>query len=167
MENLVEEGIDAAVRIGTLDDSSHVARKVGATRRVVVAAPKYLRRRGTPRVPEELSAHDLIQFTSLSPMPEWRFGGDGARVAFRPRFSTNSAESAIGRAIAGGGVAMVLAYQAIDAVRTKKLRVVLADFEPPPLPIQVVYPTTRLLSAKVRSFLELVASTRDWSFLSL
>jgi DNA-binding transcriptional LysR family regulator len=168
MESLVEEGIDAAVRIGTLDDASHVARKVGATRRVVVAGPKYLRRRGTPRAPEDLGEHDLIQFTSLTPTPEWRFGSAGdVRVAFRPRFVTNGAESAIGRAIAGGGLTMVLAYQVVDAVRSKELRVVLADFEPPPLPIQVVYPTTRLLSAKVRSFLELISSSRDWSFVTL
>jgi DNA-binding transcriptional LysR family regulator len=168
MENLVEEGIDAAVRIGTLDDASHVARKVGATRRVVVAAPKYLRRRGVPRAPEDLHAHDLIQFTSLTSTPEWRFGPTGdVRVAFRPRFVTNAAESAIGRAIAGGGLTMVLAYQAAEAARSKKLRVVLADFEPPPLPIQVVYPTTRLLSAKVRAFLELITTSRDWSFVSL
>lgn len=169
MENLVEDGIDVAIRIGTLEDTSHVARKVGATRRVVVAAPKYLRRRGTPRAPEDLRAHDLIQFTSLSPTPEWRFGvaDEGVRVAFRPRFVTNSAESAIGRAIAGGGLTAVLAYQAVEAVQTKKLRIVLADVEPPPLPIQAVYPTTRLLSAKVRSFLEQITTSCDWSFVAL
>lgn len=169
MVNLVEDGVDAAVRIGVLDDASHVARLVGATRRVVVAAPKYLARRKTPRTPAELASHDLIQFTALTPAPEWRFGDDGRthQVAFRPRYVTNSADAAIGHAERGGGLTMALAYQVADAVRARRLRIVLAEFEPAPLPIQVVYPTTRLLSAKVRAFIELIVATCDWRFVEL
>lgn len=169
MVNLVEEGIDAAVRIGVLDDASHVARKVGATRLVVVASPKYLRRRKAPRAPDDLAEHDVIQLTALSPTPEWRFDAEGDRehVAFQPRYVTNSADAAIGHAMLGGGLTRVLAYQVADAVRTKKLRIVLADFEPPPLPIQIVYPTTRQLSAKVRSFVEMITAECDWTFVDL
>ncbi|HRG97045.1 MAG TPA: LysR family transcriptional regulator [Polyangiaceae bacterium] len=166
--NLVEDGVDAAVRIGPLDDSSAVARAVGLTRRVIVGAPRYLALHKKLRAPDDLAAHEVIQFTALTPTPEWRFerGGREARVTFAPTFVTNSADAAIGHAELGGGVAMALAYQVVDAVRAGRLRVVLADFEPPALPIHVLYPTTRLLSAKVRAFIEL-ASTQDWRFTDL
>jgi DNA-binding transcriptional LysR family regulator len=164
--NLVEEGIDAAVRIGVLEDSSLVARSVGATRRVVVGAPKYLARRSKPRSPEDLAQHQLIQFTVLQPAPEWRFDRDGRehRIPFSPRFVTNGADAAIGHALDGGGLTMALGYQVIELVRKKALRVLLADFEPPPLPIHVVYPSTRLLSAKVRALIERIQKTCDWRF---
>src|SRR5882724_10678235 len=165
--NLVEEGIDVAVRIGMLDDSSDIARTVGSTRRVVVASPSYLARRKKPRRPADLARHDIIQFTALSPTPEWRFTREGEtrRVSFSPRYVTNSADAAIGHAELGGGLAMVLSYQVEAAIRAGRLEVVLAPFEPPPRPIQIVYPTTRLLSAKVRAFVELATKTCEWTFL--
>ncbi len=164
--NLVEDGIDAAVRIGVLDDASHVARKVGATRRVVVAAPSYLARRKPPRAPRDVAAHDIIQLTATDATPEWRLVRDGRdhRVGFAPRYVTNSVDAAIGHAERGGGLARVLAYQVVDAVRAGRLRIVLAAYEPAPLPIHVVYPSTRLLSAKVRAFIELITATCDWQF---
>lgn len=163
--SLVEDGIDVAVRIGTLEDSSAVARAIGVTRRVVVAAPRYLSRRKIRNL-GDLARHDIIQFTALNPTPEWRFVRDGreARVALSPKFVTNSADAAIGHAELGLGVTMALAYQVVDSVRAGKLRVVLRDLEPPPLPIHVVYPSTRLLSAKVRAFIELITTTCDFRF---
>jgi len=157
MANLVEEGIDLAVRIGALEDSSHVARTVGATRRVVVASPKYLAR------------HNVIQFTAINPTPEWRFmqGGAERRVSFVPKYVTNSADAAIGHAERNGGLTMVLAYQVVEAVRAGRLRILLPELEPPPLGIHLVYPSTRLLSAKVRAFVDLVATTCDWRFVDL
>lgn len=167
--NLVEDGIDAAVRIGTLDDSSSVARAVGATRRVVVASPKYLARRRKLRDADDVAHHDVIWFTAINPTAEWRFWRDGreSRVAFTPRYVTNSADAAIGHAELGGGLTMVLAYQVAEAVRAGRLRIVLPELEPPPLPIHVVYPTTRLLSAKVRAFVDQVIATCDWRFVDL
>ncbi len=164
--NLVEDGVDIAVRIGVLEDSSHVARNVGSTRRVVVASPRYLKRHKAPRSPSDLTAHETIQFTALSPIPEWRFVQHGAetRITIAPRFVTNSADSAIAHAELGGGLTMVLAYQVIEAVRAHRLAIVLDGFEPEPLPIHLVYPTSRLLSAKVRAFLDLVTKTCDWRF---
>ncbi len=164
--NLVEDGVDVAVRIGFLDDSSHVARNVGATRRVVVASPEYLKARQAPQNPADVAAHDVIQFTGISPTPEWRFqqAGEETRVPFRPRYVTNSADAAIGHAELGGGLTMVLAYQVVDAVRAGRLSVVLDEFERAVLPIHLVYPTTRLLSAKVRALVELVATTCNWRF---
>lgn len=168
--NLVEEGVDVAVRIGVLSDSSLFARKVGETRRVVVASPEYLARRKKLRTPGDVASHDVIQFTSLGPTPDWRFVGEDGRpslVSFAPRLVTNSAEVALAHAEGGGGLTMALAYQVVESVRAGRLGVVLARFEPPPLPIHLVYPTTRLLSAKVRAFVDLAVETRDWQFVDL
>lgn len=167
--NLVEDGIDLAVRIGVLSDSGLFARKVGETRRVVVASPKYLARRKTPRSPGDISMHDIIQFTGIHSTPEWRFSRAGQLepVSFVPAFVTNSADAAIGHAERGGGLTMVLAYQIMEAVRAGRLKIVLSAHEPPPLPIHLVYPTTRLLSAKVRAFVDLAVATCDWRFVEV
>lgn len=166
MASLVDDGIDLAVRIGSLPDSNLVARKVGETRRVVVAAPKYLRRRGRPRTLQALADHELVHFTGLGLTPDWRFFHDGrpAPLAFTPSFVTNSADVAIGHATAGGGLTMALYYQVADAVQNKALEVVLADHEPPPLPIQLVHPGGRRPAATVRTFVELVVERCDWRF---
>lgn len=167
--SLVEEGVDLAIRIGVLEDSSLVIRKVGETRRVVVGSPRYLASRKKPRSPKDLAAHATIQFTAITPAPEWRFVLDGeeARVSITPAFVTNSADAAIGHAELGGGLAMVLAYQVVDAVKAGRLEVVLEKFEPPPSPIQLVYPTARLLSANVRAFIDLAIATRKWNFVDV
>ncbi|MDC0672462.1 LysR family transcriptional regulator [Nannocystis radixulma] len=167
--NLVEDGIDVAVRISELSDSSLHARRVGATRRVVVAAPSYLARRPPPRTPDELAEHAVVQFTGLHPAPEWRFvvGGRPLALTLHPVLATNSADAAIGHAERGGGLTMALAYQVADAVRAGRLAVVLAEFEPPPQPIYLVYPSARLVPAKVRAFVDLVLETCDWNFVAL
>jgi DNA-binding transcriptional LysR family regulator len=166
MVNLVDEGVDLAVRIGHLADSSVVARTVGDMRRVVVAAPRYLKARGTPVKPSDLAGHDVVQFTSTGALSEWRFTENGRelRIPYTSRFATNSTDAAILYAEQGGGLISVLAYQAADAIRAKRLKIVLADYEPPPLPIHLVYPTSRLLSAKVRTFIDLVVAQADWRF---
>jgi DNA-binding transcriptional LysR family regulator len=166
MINLVEDGVDCAVRIGHLADSSLVVRTVGDMRRIVVASNDYLARRGEPRTPAATASHDTIQFGATSAVPEWRFveGGADVRVACTPRFTTNSADAAIWHAEQGGGLTRVLAYQAAEAIGKGKLKIVLGDFEQPPLPIHIVYPTSRLLSAKVRTFIDLVIEISDWNF---
>jgi len=166
MISLVEEGIDLAVRIGHLPDSSLVARHVGDMRRIIVASPGYLKSRGEPRRPQEISAHDTIQFGAPSASAEWQFvdGKSETRLGYSPRFTTNNADAAIQYAEAGGGLTRVMAYQAVEAIKRGRLRIVLAKFEPPPLPIHLIYPTSRLLSAKVRTFVDLVLETSDWHF---
>jgi len=166
MVNLVEEGADLAVRIGHLADSSLVARHVGDMRRIVVASPGYLKSRGEPKRPQDIAAHDTIQFGSNPASTGWRFveGGKEIRLDYAPRLSTNSADAAIQYAEAGGGLTRVLAYQATDAIKRGRLKVVLTKFGLPPLPIHVVYPTSRLLSAKVRTFIDLVVEISDWHF---
>ena len=164
--NLVEDGVDLAVRIGHLPDSSLVARHVGEMRRIVVASSDYLGQRGEPDTPEAIASHETIQFGAVTASPDWRFVEEGheIRVACMPRFTTNSADAAIQYAEQGGGLTRVLAYQAAQAITAGRLKIVLAKFEQPPLPIHVVYPTSRLLSAKVRTFIDLVIELSDWHF---
>jgi DNA-binding transcriptional LysR family regulator len=166
MINLVEDGVDLAVRIGHLADSSLVARHVGEMRRIVVASSAYLKARGEPKAPEAIASHATIQFGATTAPPDWRFVEDGreVRVACTPRFATNSADAAIQYAEQGGGLTRVLAYQAAEAIKGGRLRVVLEKFEQPALPIHIVYPTSRLLSAKVRTFVDLVTEISDWHF---
>ncbi|MGJ5205832.1 LysR family transcriptional regulator [Bradyrhizobium sp. HKCCYLR20261] len=161
--NLVEDGIDCAVRIGHLGDSSLVARQVGSMRRIVVGAPAYFKANGEPRAPDALVKHQAIQFGHAG---DWRFAGDGEelRITLSPRLMTNNADAAIQYAEAGGGVTRVLAYQAAEGLRTGRLKRVLAKYEPPPLPIHIVFPSSRLLSAKVRAFIDLVTETCNWRF---
>ena len=164
--NLVEDGVDLGVRIGHLADSSLVARHVGEMRRIVVASPGYLKAHGEPKTPEAIESHQTIQFGATMASPDLRFVRDGKeiRIAPDPRLMTNSADAAIQYAVAGGGLTRVLAYQAADAIKRGRLKVVLAKFEQPPFPIHVVYPTSRLLSAKVRAFIDLVVEISDWHF---
>ena len=164
--NLVEDGIDLAVRIGRLADSSLVARQVGEMRRIVVASPAYLKAHGEPKTPEALASHQIIQFGAGAATADWVFGKDGdeVRINVTPRLTTNVADAAIQYAEAGGGLTRVLAYQAASAVKRGRLRVVLQKFEQGALPIHIVYPTSRLLSAKVRAFIDLVVETADWRF---
>jgi DNA-binding transcriptional LysR family regulator len=166
MIGLVEDGVDIAVRIGHLADSSLVARHVGEMRRIVVASPAYLKARGEPKTLEAIASHDTIQFGSTAGVADWRFldAGKEVRIAYDPRFSTNSSDAAIQYAAEGGGLTRVMAYQAAEALMAGKLKIVLAKFELPALPINIVYPTSRLLSAKVRSFIDLVADIADWHF---
>jgi DNA-binding transcriptional LysR family regulator len=164
--NLVEEGVDLAVRIGHLPDSTLVARHVGEMRRIVVASKAYLAARGEPRTPAELSSHETIHFGAMSAAPDWRFVMDGReiRISSLPRFTTNSADAAIQHAEQGGGLTWVLAYQAAASLKAGRLQIVLAEFQQPALPIHIVYPTSRLLSAKVRTFIDLVTGMADWHF---
>jgi DNA-binding transcriptional LysR family regulator len=131
-------------------------------RRIVVASPAYLKAHGEPKTPQEVASHQFIQFGAR----EWRFVKDGRdlQISVTPRLVTNNADAAIQYAQTGGGLTRVLAYQAADAVKRGRLKIVLQQFERAPLPIHIVYPTSRLLSAKVRAFIDLVIETADWNF---
>jgi len=154
--DLVEEGVDAAVRIGQLPDSTLVARRIGATRRVVCAAPGYLAGAGTPNAPADLARMHAVVFSGLSPGNEWVFAGKPpARVAVRPRLRTNQFDTAIEACLAGLGCGQFLCYQVDALVAAGRLERVLSAHEPPPLPISLVYPNARLLSANLRALLDL------------
>ena len=152
--DLIEEGLDAAVRIGELPDSTLVARALGETRRVVCAAPAYLRRAGIPKTPAELQAHRCIVFSGLAAANEWAFGAKRQRVAVRPVLRTNQVDAALDACIRGLGCGQFLSYQVEAALREGKLKRLLKEYEPPPLPIHIVYPHARP-SSNVRAFIDL------------
>lgn len=157
--NLQEDGVDLAVRIGDLPDSSLVATRVGSIRRVVCGSPAYFAQRGTPKSPSELSALDCITFDGLMPPDSWKFavGKSVVSVQIHSRLIVNTAESAIDAAIAAIGVTRVLSYQAASALRAGTLAVVLRQFEPAPWPVNLVYAGRGLLPLKVRVFLDFAA----------
>jgi DNA-binding transcriptional LysR family regulator len=173
--NLVEDHIDLAVRIGPLTDSGLVATRVGAIRQVVCGSPAYFAARGVPQRPADLVAHDCITSSGLMSPDFWRFPAiksaaaksaaaksaaaeSGASVAIRSRLVVNSAEAAVDAAVAGLGVARVLSYQAVGAIRARALTVVLQEFEPAPWPVSLVYAGSgRLLPLKLRAFLDFAA----------
>jgi DNA-binding transcriptional LysR family regulator len=164
--NLIEDGIDVGIRIGHLPDSQLIVRRLGETRRVVVASPSYLRKHGRPKHPDELAQHDTIAFMGLVATADWRFADGGKELSVRvtPRLVTNSGDAAVGYAIQGGGLALALSYQVREAIAGGELTEVLAAFSLPPLPIQAVYPSSRLVSNKVRAFVDMLDKAADWRF---
>ena len=152
--DLVEEGVDAAIRIAQLPESSLVAVQVGETRRVVCAAPAYVRRTGTPKAPGDLAGHRCIVFTGLAANNEWIFVGKPAQVSVRPTLRTNQFDVAIAAVLEGLGCGQVLSYHVEALVAARKLTRVLGAFEPPAVPVQIVYPHTRFLSPNVRAFVD-------------
>ena len=157
--NLFDDHVDLALRIGALPDSSLIATRVATIRRVVCASPAYLRRRGVPTHPEQLSAHDCVAFESRTAAPHWRFRADNSDllVPLRARLAVNTAEAAIDAAIAGVGITAVLSYQVATAIADGKLRRLLQKFEPAALPVSLVYAGGGRLPQKLRAFIDFVA----------
>lgn len=152
---LAEEGVDVAVRIADLSDSALHAARLTQVRRVLVASPSYLERRGVPADVADLQGHDLIVFDAFAPNLEWRFTAAGRpAIRLEPRLLTNSVEAVIDAAVAGLGVARALSYQAQIHVREGRLRYLLPDLEPPPLPISLVYQANRRSSPNVSAFIK-------------
>ncbi|WP_284617256.1 LysR family transcriptional regulator [Aquabacterium humicola] len=156
--NLVEEGIDVAVRIGELPDSSLQATRVGRVRRVLVAAPAYLAAHGMPQRPEELAGHAIVSAAGVTPVSEWRFNDAGKPLSQRvlPRLRTTTNDSAIAAAVGGLGITRLLSYQVAEHVRSGALQLLLQDFETAPLPVHVVHHEGRRATQKVRAFIDLV-----------
>ncbi len=157
--NLIEEGVDVAVRIGHLPDSGLIAKRIGTVRRVLVASPDYIARRGMPASPAELRLHSVIAFTGLMPNREWRFlnGQKQGSVNLDPVFEINDAAAAIQAAEKGHGVTVALSYMVSDQVRNGELVSILDAFMLPPQPVHLVYPQARLVAPKVRAFVDFAA----------
>lgn len=155
--NLMEEGIDVAVRIGELPDSSLQAIRVGSVRRVICAAPAYLAAHGIPQRPEDLAQHTLISATGVTPAPQWRLMADGASTLFdiRPRLATTTNDAAIAATLSGFGLSRLMSYQVAELIAQGRLQTVLSDYEPAVLPVHVVHREGRRASQKVRAFLDL------------
>ena len=153
--HLMDEGFDLAVRIAHLPDSGLTAVRVGSMRRVIVAAPAYLADRGRPASPAELSAHDAIGFSQTGGVvPPWSFTGTHDAAQPRIRLVTNAGEVAIDAAVHGRGLARALHYQVDADVRAGRLQIVLAEFEPEPLPVHLVHLAGRMAPAKLRAFID-------------
>lgn len=154
--DLVEEGLDVAVRIGPLPDSSLRAIRVGHVRRVTVAAPAYLAEHGAPDIPDDLVHHDVLAVTSSSaPTLKWRFADQHVTVS--PRLCCNEIAGVLEWAVAGRGITRLLSYQVYDAIAAGTVRTVLRDHEPPDDPVHLVHPQGRQPSAKLRAFLDFAA----------
>ncbi|WP_437276658.1 LysR family transcriptional regulator [Sorangium sp. So ce375] len=167
--DMVDEGLDVAVRIAHLPDSSLSAIRVGSVRWVVCASAEYLAARGEPRAPADLARHDTIAFSSTGSPVEWSFGPGSRveRVSPSSQLLANTADVAIAAAVAGRGLARVLSYQIGPELRAGRLSIVLAAHEPPPVPIHVVHPEGRRAAARVRAFVDfLVDRLRSEAWLS-
>jgi DNA-binding transcriptional LysR family regulator len=157
--NLLDEGLDLAIRIGVLENSALVVRKLAPSRLVVCAAPAYLKERGTPREPDDLAKHNCL-CTSLLPWgDEWRLVGKRGevRVAVGGSFRSNNAEMLRAAALDGIGVALLPTWAVAESLRTRALQRVLDAWEPPASTIYAVYPGNRLMSMKVRAFVDHLA----------
>ena len=155
--NMMEEGVDVAVRIAELPDSSMQAVRVGQVRRVICAAPAYLERHGIPQIPDDLHEHCTIAVNPLTRTSEWRLvdKGEPRVVKLQPRLTTNGNEPAIAAALSGFGLTRVLSYQVAEYLRDGRLKTVLSEFEPAVLPVNLVHREGRHATRKARAFLDL------------
>ncbi|AHE55974.1 LysR family transcriptional regulator [Sphingomonas sanxanigenens] len=157
--NIVEEGIDVAVRIGHLPASGLSAIKVGTIRRVICAAPAYFERHGIPQTPADLAQHRIVVPTGAWTSPEWQFGTTRkTSVTVRPRLQCNTIDAAIAAAEQGWGLTRVLSYQIGPALLEGRLQTVLTEHEEAPMPIHVVHAEGRHATAKVRAFVDIAVA---------
>jgi DNA-binding transcriptional LysR family regulator len=159
--NLVEEGIDVAVRLAHLPDSSQVATRIGEVRRVICASPAYIERHGSPATPAALREHACIMEHYGAELEIWRFASARGRslfpVSVQPRLVVNSAATAVDSAVEGYGIARIMSYQAAAAVKAGQLVILLPQHEPPPIPVHLVMPSGRSGAAKQRAFVAFAA----------
>jgi len=162
--DLIEEGLDVAVRIAHLSDASFTAIRVGAVRNVVCASPAFLKRFGVPRKPDDLKELPAFCFSADRTAPAWSFQVGKQTLSVRPsaRLVANSPEIAMQGAVAGEGVTRVLSYQAASDVKAGRLRVILREFEQEPIPIHVIHREGKRAAARVRAFVDFaVAELRN------
>ncbi|MEQ8823068.1 MAG: LysR family transcriptional regulator [Filomicrobium sp.] len=154
--NLIDEGLDVALRIGDLPDSSLKAVRVGSVRRVAVAAPSYLKKHATPEKPADLNKHKTVLPYDLSPMPVWEFVSKGKRqsVNLKPAMTCNTIGVALDAALVGWGITRLLSYQVADALKSGDLVELLPEFEDRRLPIHLLHSETQFTAAKIRTFVD-------------
>jgi DNA-binding transcriptional LysR family regulator len=157
--NIVEEGIDIALRIGRFDDSGLQSVELGSVRRMLVASPGYLATHGTPRQLADLRQHRLTMSAGHSASHDWGFGTGAATtsVHVEPTLTVSTLRAAIDSAREGWSITRVLSYQVQDDLRAGRLAGVLEDLEPPPLPVCLVFPQSRRPSARLMAFIDLAS----------
>jgi len=153
-----DDQIDAAVRVGTLPESSLIATRLGEVRRVMCASPDYLSSNGIPTTPDDLVRHSVISFQNVATPTTWTFECDGSeeRVTFRSRLSVDTIDAAIDAGLAGVGLIRAMSYQVVEYVRAGRMQVVLESFESAPLPVHLVYAQQNRLPLKLRAFIDSV-----------
>jgi LysR family transcriptional regulator for bpeEF and oprC len=160
--HLIEEGVDCAVRGGALPDSTLIARRIGILHFITCATPAYLAQHGRPAHPDELAAHECINYimSSSKQMLAWDFerGGDSIRSTPPGRFAVNNSEALMMAGLAGLGIMQLPSFLVDDYLRDGQLERVLDDWDTDPVPLHVVYPQSRHLSATVRAFVEWVSA---------
>lgn len=157
--DLVEEGIDVAIRIGNLPDSSLVARRIGQSWRQSVASPGYLARRGRPAHPEELAGHDCIGFLANGAVAPWQFARGFERLSIPPPgwLRSNDAEHVRAAVLAGIGIGHAPGWLFADAIAAGEAVPILPDWRPPPEPIHAVTPAGRRMPTRIRVFIDYLA----------
>ncbi|HYD61075.1 MAG TPA: LysR family transcriptional regulator [Noviherbaspirillum sp.] len=159
--DLIEEGVDLAVRGGTLADSTLIARRIGQLHFVTCAAPSYIALHGRPQHPNDLLQHDCVNYFSAKTgkIMEWDFAKDGERIQMRVpgRIAVNDANAYMTATLAGMGVSQMAAFVICPFLQSGELELLLEDWTIDPVPLHVVYPQNRHLSAKVRVFVEWIS----------
>lgn len=153
--DLIEEGVDVAIRIGVLKDSALKARRIGTGERVCVASPEYVARHGAPTVPTNLEKHECIRYTLLSSGNVWSF--KDCEVAVHGRFRVNTPDGIRTATLDGLGIAYSPVWLFEDAILDGRVQLLLEDYPGPPTPIQMIYPERRLLPQRAKVFMDFVA----------
>lgn len=158
---LLEEGVDIAIRIGHLGDSSTFAMPLGFVRRKTYAAPSYIAAHGEPLHPRDLAQHQCVSFTGVSSPLEWVFNENGSRLPVRlqPRMIVDLGPAAVLAAVDGVGIIQLLSYQAAPEVEAGRLQAVLTSFEPESTPVNLLHVERRSTSGKIRAFVEFATET--------
>lgn len=162
--DLVEEGLELGVRIGNLSPSTLMARPIGIIDQVVVATPKYLAKRGVPESPLDLAAHPCVLYSGGTRWTRWEFESETGRHAVEVTgpVRVNDPDAMFELVLAHQGIAMVPDWVVGDEIKTDKVRLLLQDYYPIPMPVNIVYPQTRFLSQRARSFIDFfVAEHRE------
>ncbi|MBC8048944.1 MAG: LysR family transcriptional regulator [Chitinophagales bacterium] len=161
--DLIDEGVDVALRIAPLPDSTLIAIRIGEVRRVLCASPNYLANKPPIKKPEDLANHDCIEITHKGPTQVWNFppvaGSKFPRsVTVNPRFMVNADQSAADAAVNGEGLVRILSYKVANEIQDGRLTLLLAEYEPPSMPVHLIIPEGRLAIAKVRAFVDFASS---------
>jgi DNA-binding transcriptional LysR family regulator len=158
--NILDEGLDVAIRIGHLKDSSLYATKVGNTQRIVCGSPDYFDKHGVPEYPEDLANHEIILASNVEPSTTWRFESPTGKISVKvsPRLYCNQNGAAIEAAKQGFGITRLMSYQVGDEFQKGSLKRILQDFEAEALPVNIIHLEGRQANAKIRSFIDLAVA---------
>jgi DNA-binding transcriptional LysR family regulator len=156
--DLIEEGVELGIRVGDLDASSLVARPLGIADHLVVASPRYLQAQGEPRHPVDLQRHNCIVYTGFSRGNRWVFDSEDGRqlIDVPSTLGVNSADAMYAAAAAGVGIARVPSWVVGNDIARGRVRALLTDYTAAPLPINFIYPHSRVPSKRARSFIDFV-----------